>query len=148
LRDKNRDPVPSTELRLALTDFICGEYASSFEDVDDHLVVSSMSLCEYLARAESSQNMSDKRISRLSKSDTLPQTKLARRRGPTPEQLRSEDEREFEKAEKKDEKLQDNHTLHSKNIKDFLSDRSHTYCTAWTTIISKEILSGLVDGNQ
>ena len=34
-RDKNRDPVPSTELRLALTDFVCGEYASSFDDVDD-----------------------------------------------------------------------------------------------------------------
>ena len=48
--------------------------------------------------------MRDKGISRLSKSNTVPQTKFARRRGPTPEQLRSEDEREFEKAEKKDEK--------------------------------------------
>ena len=67
-RDKNRDPVPSTELRLALTDFVCGEYASSFEDVDDDVVISSMSLCEYLARAESSQNMRNKR---LSKSDTV-----------------------------------------------------------------------------
>jgi hypothetical protein len=36
--------------------------------------------------------------------NTVPQTKFSRRRGPTPEQLRSEDEREFEKAERKDEK--------------------------------------------
>ena len=44
--------------------------------------------------------MRDKRISRLSKSDTVPQTKFARRRGPTPEQLRSEDERELNREEK------------------------------------------------
>jgi hypothetical protein len=68
-RDKNRDPVPSTELRLALTDFVCGEYASSFEDVDDDVVILLMSLCEYLVRVESSQNMRDKRQERYSTAD-------------------------------------------------------------------------------
>jgi hypothetical protein len=58
-RDKHKNQVASTELRLPLTDFVSEEIATSFASVQDHILISSATLCEYLAAAEDYQRVDD-----------------------------------------------------------------------------------------
>jgi hypothetical protein len=58
-RDKHRNHVASTELRLSLTDFVSEAIANSFAAVQNHVLISSATLCEYLAEAEDLQRVDD-----------------------------------------------------------------------------------------
>ena len=84
-RDEDGNEVSTSKLRLPLKDFACREIGASFGDIDDEIVISSESLCKYLAKAERRQKRQDVDlgIDLTAKKPTKTATKKKRRKKPT-----------------------------------------------------------------
>jgi hypothetical protein len=95
-RDKHKNQEASTELRLPLTDFVSEEIASSLASVQDHIVISSATLCEYLTEAEGHQQIDD-----LDNLQGPQRKKWVGSPSPSLEELTPKDEKKFEKGKRK-----------------------------------------------